>query len=140
MIARRVSEGGASFLADASGYHARLSHGSMTREEAMRDPVVEFQEFNRLFAKRNPELMRLKIDRMAAGPFPCFRGTFHLYARDMLDRVFEPPAARPVSEAELDLVGDIHCENYGTYKADDGGVHYDVNDFDETTQGRFEID
>ena len=38
------------------------------------------------------------------------------------------------------LVGDIHSENYGTFKAADGKVHYDVNDFDETTSGRFTFD
>src|SRR5207244_695768 len=31
-------------------------------------------------------------------------------------------------------------ENYGTYKAEDGLVHYDVNDFDEATRGRFDFD
>src|SRR5262249_17957489 len=41
---------------------------------------------------------------------------------------------------EMDLVGDLHSENFGAYKADDGLVHYDVNDFDETTQGRFDFD
>jgi uncharacterized protein (DUF2252 family) len=40
----------------------------------------------------------------------------------------------------MDLVGDIHSENFGTYKAEDGVIHYDVNDFDETTRGRFGFD
>src|SRR5437867_1139042 len=106
----------------------------------MRDPVAEFQEFNRPFARRNPELLRLKIGRMAGNPFTFFRGTFHLFAHDILEHVFASPALRPVgSEQELDLVGDIHSENYGSYKADDGAVHYDINDFDETTRGRFDF-
>ena len=41
---------------------------------------------------------------------------------------------------EMELVGDIHSENYGTYKAEDGLIHYDINDFDETTHGRFDFD
>ncbi len=106
----------------------------------MRDPVVEFQEFNRPFARRNAELLRLKIGRMAASPFTFFRGTFHLFARDMLEHVFASPALRPGSEIEMDLVGDIHSENYGTYKGDDDALHYDINDFDETTRGRFDFD
>src|SRR5205814_1649056 len=48
--------------------------------------------------------------------------------------------ARAAPEAELDLVGDLHPENFGTFKADDGHVHYDINDFDETTRGRFDLD
>src|SRR5262249_41387210 len=104
----------------------------------MRDPVTEFQTCNRAFARRNPELLRLKVERMAASPFAFFRGTFHLFARDLLDHFFE---AGPGSAAgaELDLVGDIHSENYGTYQADHS-VHYDINDFDETTRGRPDFD
>src|SRR5437899_9106878 len=100
----------------------------------MRDPVAEFQAFNRAFARRNPELLRFKIERMSASPFAFFRGTFHLFARDSIEKVFD---LRPVvagERPEIDLVGDIHTENYGTYKAADGKVHYDINDFDETTQ------
>src|SRR6478672_2388265 len=106
----------------------------------MRDPVAEFQEFNRPFARRNPDLLRLKIGRMAVNPFTFFRGTFHLFARDMLEHVFASPAVRTGSDIEMDLVGDIHSENFGSYKGDDGAVHYDINDFDETTRGRFDFD
>src|SRR5437867_13290316 len=101
----------------------------------MRDPVAEFMTFNRAFARRNPELLRLKVERMAASPFAFFRGTFHLFARDILDKFFETLPRVSGSEIELDLVGDIHSENFGTFQATDGKVHYDINDFDETTQG-----
>jgi uncharacterized protein (DUF2252 family) len=104
----------------------------------MRDPVAEFQAFNLAFARRNPELLRLKVQRMAASPFAFFRGTFHLFARDTLDRSFEAAPASAAG-AELDLVGDLHSENYGTYDVGHA-VHYDVNDFDETTQGRPDFD
>src|SRR5262249_21005348 len=106
---------------------------------SMRDPIVEFQNYNRAFARRNPELLRLKVARMAESPFAFFRGTFHLFARDILEQFFTslPPTG---SETELDLVGDIHTENFGTFKAADGEARYDINDFDETTQGRFVFD
>ncbi len=106
----------------------------------MRDPIEEFMTYNRPFALRNPELLRLKVARMADSPFAFFRGTFHLYARDVIDRQNVPPGLFNGDGAELDVVGDIHGENYGTYKAADGLFHYDVNDFDETTQGRFDLD
>src|SRR5690349_18909170 len=104
----------------------------------MRDPVQEFQAYNLAFARRNPELLRLKIERMAAGPFAFFRGTFHLFARDILDHFFDVGPGSTAG-AELDVVGDLHSENFGTYQAEQG-VHYDVNDFDETTQGRPDFD
>jgi uncharacterized protein (DUF2252 family) len=105
----------------------------------VRDPIDEFMRFNRPFARRNPELLRLKVARMAEGPFAFFRGTFHLFARDVIE---SKAGSLPLFSggAELELVGDIHSENFGTYKAADGAVHYDVNDFDETTTGRFDFD
>jgi uncharacterized protein (DUF2252 family) len=106
----------------------------------VRDPIAEFMNYNRAFARRNPELLRLKVARMAEGPFAFFRGTFHLFARDVLDPASEIVLPHPPDGAELDLVGDIHSENYGTYKAADNLVHYDINDFDETTRGRFDFD
>ncbi|MBY0233264.1 MAG: DUF2252 domain-containing protein [Gemmataceae bacterium] len=103
----------------------------------MRDPVEEFLSYNKPFRAANPARMRDKVAAMRAGPFPFFRGTFHLYARDVRDEAFGP---LPGDGPELDLVGDIHAENYGTYKADDGLVHYDINDFDEAARGRFAFD
>src|SRR5262249_28647361 len=86
------------------------------REAAMRDAIQEFMAYNRPFARRGPELLRFKISRMAESPFAFFRGTFHLFARDVLDRTYEPLALISGSGPELDLVGDIHGENYGTFK------------------------
>jgi uncharacterized protein (DUF2252 family) len=106
----------------------------------VRDPVAEFMTYNRPFVARGPELLRLKVARMAASPFGFFRGTFHLFARDVLEKNHEALPAMVTDGADLDLVGDIHSENYGTFKAADGLVHYDVNDFDETTRGRFTFD
>jgi uncharacterized protein (DUF2252 family) len=106
----------------------------------MRDPVVEFMNYNRPFARRNPELLRLKVARMAESPFAFFRGTFHLYARDVLDKICETVPVLVGTGVETDLVGDIHSENYGTYKAADDKIHYDINDFDETTHGHFDFD
>jgi uncharacterized protein (DUF2252 family) len=106
----------------------------------MRDPITEFMNYNRSFARRNPELLRLKVARMADSPFSFFRGTFHLYARDVIDRLYGAMPLLSGEGAELELVGDLHSENYGTYKAEDGVVHYDINDFDETTHGRLDLD
>ena len=55
----------------------------------MRDPIPEFMNYNRAFARRNPELLRLKVARMAESPFAFFRGTIHLFARDVISKIFE---------------------------------------------------
>jgi uncharacterized protein (DUF2252 family) len=107
---------------------------------SQRDAVEQFKEFNRAFARRSPELLRYKVARMAEGPFAFFRGTFHLFARDVLAGAGGQLPLLLGTGTEMDLVGDIHSENYGTFKADDGLIHYDINDFDETTTGRFDLD
>ena len=106
----------------------------------MRDAIQEFMAFNRPFARRNPELIRFKIARMAESPLAFLRGTFHLFARDVLEKAHDPLPLFAAEGPELDIVGDIHSENYGSFKATDDIVHYDVNDFDETTTGRFDFD
>jgi len=100
----------------------------------MRDPIQEFMEFNRPFARRNPELAPAQGRPHGGVPFAFFRGTFHLFARDILDRMSAPLPLFTGTGVEMDIVGDLHSENYGTFKADDGIVHYDINDFDETTR------
>lgn len=104
----------------------------------MRDVVQAFMDYNRPLAKRNPDLLRFKIARMAAGPFAFLRGTFHVFARDVLGGDFPLPGAN--DGPEIELIGDVHGENFGTFKGSDGLVHYDHNDFDETTSARFDLD
>jgi uncharacterized protein (DUF2252 family) len=106
----------------------------------VRDAIAEFMNFNRPFAHRHPELLRLKVARMVETPFAFFRGTFHLYARDVLDHIFGAMPLLSGEGPELELVGDIHSENFGTCKAADSLIHYDINDFDETTHGRLDLD
>jgi uncharacterized protein (DUF2252 family) len=106
----------------------------------MRDAVQEFKTFNRPFAERNHELIRFKIARMAESAFAFFRGSFHLYSHDVARQYMIPLPILSEVGTEMELVGDIHSENYGTYKADDGLIHYDLNDFDETMLGRLNFD
>jgi len=106
-----------------------------------RDPVQLVIDFNRRFLGRYPELLRRKIARITASPFGFFRGTFHLFARDMLAGVLDPwENSNPFTANEICIIGDIHSENFGTFKADDKAVWFDINDFDETTRGSFDFD
>lgn len=105
-----------------------------------RDPVQEVIEYNRRFVGRYDAVLRAKLDRLAANPFGFFRGTFHLFARDWVRATVHPPEIALPAAAELKIVADIHGENFGTFKAADGTVRYDINDFDETTRGRLDFD
>lgn len=74
---------------------------------------------------RLPDYTALKYQLMAENPFRFFRGTCHLFYED-LHGASELPAS-PTSW----VCGDLHLENFGTYKGDNRLIYFDLNDFDE---------
>jgi len=77
-------------------------------------------------AGRDPERLQLKYRAMRASPFAFLRGCCHLFY-DRLPRggVFK---AAPMVWA----CGDLHLENFGSYKGDNRLVYFDITDFDES--------
>ena len=93
------------------------------RESITLDPVRQIQDFN---AGRDPERLLLKYRAMRASPFAFLRGTCHLfYARLPRGGVFK-------SAPLVWVCGDLHLENFGSYKGDNRLVYFDANDFDES--------
>jgi uncharacterized protein (DUF2252 family) len=75
-------------------------------------------QFNRDYPS---DRIALKYAAMNASPFGFLRGTCHLF--------YELPG-----NIDAPLVwscGDLHLQNFGTYKGDDRTVYFDINDFDE---------
>ncbi|MEV4597570.1 DUF2252 domain-containing protein [Amycolatopsis sp. NPDC049253] len=83
-------------------------------------------------ARRLPELVELRRERMAASPFTFFRGAAGLMAADL--------AGSPSSGLTAQLCGDAHAANFGLYGTPEGRIVMDVNDFDETAPGPWEWD
>jgi len=72
-----------------------------------------------------PEKVQLKYEAMADNAFRFFRGTCHLFYEDLA-------AAEPLPLSPLAWIcGDLHIENFGSYKGDNKLVYFDLNDFDE---------
>jgi uncharacterized protein (DUF2252 family) len=72
-----------------------------------------------------PEKVSLKYEVMAENAFRFFRGTCHLFYEDLA-------AAEPLPLSPLAWIcGDLHIENFGSYKGDNKLVYFDLNDFDE---------
>jgi uncharacterized protein (DUF2252 family) len=65
-------------------------------------------------------------------PFTFYRGAAYLMAADL--------AAEPRTELSVQLCGDAHLSNFGTYAAPDRRLVFSLNDFDETLPGPFEWD
>ncbi|MEH1822182.1 MAG: DUF2252 domain-containing protein [Nostoc sp.] len=74
---------------------------------------------------RNPKLLELKYKAMRSDVFTFYRGTCHLFYEDF-------PKDSPLNAAPpVWICGDLHLENFGSYKGDNRLVYFDLNDFDE---------
>lgn len=74
---------------------------------------------------RLPAYTALKYQCMAENPFRFFRGTCHLFFEDLSHN--NPLPAYPLSW----ICGDLHLENFGSFKGSNRLVYFDLNDFDE---------
>lgn len=76
-------------------------------------------------AGRNPELLAMKYAKMQQSPFVFLRGACHLFYAALPDTPLFRQA--PLTWA----CGDLHFENFGSYKGDNRQVYFDINDYDE---------
>lgn len=76
-------------------------------------------------ADRDPVRLAIKYTSMRASCWSFFRGTCHLFY-DRLPKNGISRSAPPVWSC-----GDMHLENFGSYKGDNRLVYFDINDFDE---------
>ena len=81
------------------------------------------KEFN---SNRLPAYTALKYQCMAENPFRFYRGTCHLFYEDLYHS--NALQAYPLSW----ICGDLHLENFGSYKGENRLVYFDLNDFDES--------
>jgi uncharacterized protein (DUF2252 family) len=92
------------------------------------------QQILELNANRDPARVKIKLARLREGPLPFMRGTAPLFYA--LIGKGDPALASP-----LGLVcGDLHLENFGTYKGDNRLVYFDINDFDEACRAPIGLD
>ena len=75
---------------------------------------------------REAERLARKYASMRASAFAFFRGTAHLFWEDLARAPIRLPTA-PLAWAS----GDLHLENFGSYRGDNRLPYFDVNDFDE---------
>ncbi len=88
----------------------------------MVDAVRSVLDYN---AGRDPERLRMKYRAMRASPFVFLRGSCHRFYESL------PAADLPASPLAW-VCGDLHLENFGSFKGDNGLVYFDINDFDES--------
>jgi hypothetical protein len=77
----------------------------------------------------------VKHQKMADGAFQFLRGTYWRWAETIYQACPELKSAPQVL-----AVGDIHVENFGTWRDADGRLVWGVNDFDEAARMPYAID
>lgn len=85
-------------------------------------------------AKIDQHLAALKRQKMAASPFGFYRGSGAEFYGAWLS---------PLLQIKAPLVwlnGDLHLENFGTYRGDNRLTYFDVGDFDDSCRGPATID
>src|SRR5215472_13775028 len=79
--------------------------------------------------------LKLKHQRMAEGVFPFLRATFYRWAQ------LWPEVCPDLVKIPVVLgVGDLHVENFGTWRDSEGRLVWGVNDFDEVCEIPYAVD
>ena len=98
------------------------------------DIVADTREYEkwlgRFGALHGPDLA-YKHEQMAdpRNPFPFFRGTYYRWVRH-----WQAAPAELHEVPRVLAVGDLHLENFGTWRDSDGRLCWGVNDFDDTDE------
>ncbi len=104
-------------------------HGLGTLAPRTRDALAILDEQN---ATRLPELVPLRIQRMAESSFAFYRGSAAIMAADL--------AAEPSTGILVPSCGDAHLANFGFYASPQRSIVFDLNDFDEAAWAPWEWD
>jgi uncharacterized protein (DUF2252 family) len=94
-----------------------------------RDPIGILQA---QAAARVPDLIGIRHSRMAQSPFAYLRGAAAVMAADLV--------TTPVTGLQVQLCGDAHIRNFGTFATPERNLTFSINDFDETLPGPWEWD
>ena len=93
------------------------------------DVVAATQQYEAWLRKRIPLIQRdldRKHELMREAPFPFLRATFYRWAQ-----TFREVCQSAGSAPEVLGVGDLHVENFGTWRDIEGRLIWGINDFDE---------
>jgi len=92
--------------------------------------IVEATRRFETWLERRSSVVRSDLDfkheQMRSDPFPFFRSTYYRWAQLWLEHC--PKLARA---PEVLAIGDLHLENFGTWRDAEGRLVWGVNDFDE---------
>jgi uncharacterized protein (DUF2252 family) len=95
----------------------------------------EIYQYNHPFASQLPQELATKMQKMAASPFAFYRGTAHIFYRDM--QTLPNSGFVNSSTSAIWLEGDMHMQNLGGMRDSNGNNVFDTTDFDEGYLGPY---
>ena len=106
----------------------RSSHADAALQSG-RDPIgiLAWQAESRV-----PDIIGIRHSRMALNPFAYLRGAAAVMAADL--------QGTPSTGLQVQLCGDAHIRNFGTFATPERNLTFSINDFDETLPGPWEWD
>ncbi len=106
------------------------------RAALLRDTLIRGDQVWRV---REPGLVAQKLALMAGSRFAFLRGTARLYWDDLQrgTPIESTTAYGSAAAAHVQVIGDPHLENLGTFRAPTGAIVIDWNDFDASTWGPY---
>jgi uncharacterized protein (DUF2252 family) len=108
---------------------SRAAQANLLPKERQFDPISALRA---AAEGRVLQLLPVKYARMKMSPFAFFRGAVSIMAADL--------GRLPNSGLHVQLCGDAHVQNLGSFATPDGKLVFDLNDFDETIRGSWEWD
>ncbi|MHA4810832.1 DUF2252 domain-containing protein [Flavitalea flava] len=134
-----MSTESASLLAIESAVHTDLP---VNADLSIHTDLSVTERINAFNSGREEEMIQVKLEAMEESLFRFYRGTCHLFYEDLANALagdlanahggnranIHPPL--PASPAAW-ICGDLHLENFGSFKSDNRLVYFDLNDFDE---------
>lgn len=88
--------------------------------------TVEYENWLRSQTTVVSDEIKIKHKKMAGGVFPFLRATFYRWAQ-----LFPKHCPELYAAPKVLGVGDLHIENFGTWRDAEGRLGWGVNDFDE---------
>jgi len=104
-------------------------------EDSFRKAARRYEKWLGSYCRLDRKALAAKDERMAESAFAFLRGTFFrwpYYLKAVDARILHVPTVL--------CVGDIHLENYGTWRDDEGRLVWGINDFDEAAELPFTSD
>src|ERR1700739_3899826 len=95
----------------------------------MQSVTKKIYEYN---SSRDKDLLKFKYAALTESPHRFFRGTCHLFNSYLSTSLSKEP--------KVWCCGDMHLENFGSYKGGNRLIYFDINDFDEATVAPCTID